>query len=182
MMQRFARADKRAKLPKWINQYITESHSKLSTDMALALSRQFIRGISQPFDHSITGISVWTYEQVLAKQAAEAVSSFLPSPDFLVRRKSETYPTVRFSKRSSGKPSKPSSLLRRPIHPPAKPLPPDLPTGPTRTQGSSTPTWRTPRCDERTTLTWTRTRRRGWRRWISNRGGRVLFTSLVVPR
>lgn len=85
MMQRFARADKRAKLPKWINQYITESHSKLSTDMALALSRQFIRGISQPFDHSITGISVWTYEQVLAKQAAEAVSSFLPSPDFLVR-------------------------------------------------------------------------------------------------
>lgn len=41
--------------------------------MALALSRQFIRGISQPFDHSITGISVWTYEQVLAKQEAERV-------------------------------------------------------------------------------------------------------------
>jgi len=47
--------------------------------MALALSRQFIRGISQPFDHSVTGISVWTYEQVLAKQEAERVR-FLPPP------------------------------------------------------------------------------------------------------
>lgn len=42
--------------------------------MAVALSRQFIRNISQPFDYSQTGISVWTYEQVLAKQEAEKVS------------------------------------------------------------------------------------------------------------
>jgi hypothetical protein len=41
--------------------------------MAVALSRHFIRSISQPYDHSITGISVWTYEQLMAKQTAEKV-------------------------------------------------------------------------------------------------------------
>lgn len=34
-LQRFARADKRAKLPKWINQYIAETATNLSTDMAI---------------------------------------------------------------------------------------------------------------------------------------------------
>lgn len=36
--QRFARADKRAKLPKWINQYIAETATNLSTDMAIGMS------------------------------------------------------------------------------------------------------------------------------------------------
>jgi DNA excision repair protein ERCC-2 len=35
VLQRFARADKRAKLPKWINQYIAETATNLSTDMAI---------------------------------------------------------------------------------------------------------------------------------------------------
>lgn len=84
--QRFARADKRAKLPKWINQYITESHSKLSTDMAIALSRHFIRSISQPYDHSITGISVWSLEQLEAKQDQERVRRLFFRPPFHLAR------------------------------------------------------------------------------------------------
>ncbi|KAF8759933.1 DNA repair helicase [Rhizoctonia solani] len=45
--KRFARADKRSKLPRWINQYITESASNLSTDMALVQSKLFMRTISK---------------------------------------------------------------------------------------------------------------------------------------
>lgn len=69
--QRFARADKRAKLPKWINQYITEAHSNLSTDMATVLAKLFIRSISQPFDHTQTGISLWTIEDIENRQRKE---------------------------------------------------------------------------------------------------------------
>ncbi|KAL7419708.1 TFIIH/NER complex ATP-dependent 5'-3' DNA helicase subunit [Cryptotrichosporon argae] len=69
--KRFARQDKRAKLPRWINQYITDAHSNLSTDMAIVLAKKFIRQISQPFDHSQTGISLWTLDDIEARQAME---------------------------------------------------------------------------------------------------------------
>ncbi|KAG8902727.1 hypothetical protein FRB99_004206 [Tulasnella sp. 403] len=66
--KRFARADKRSKLPRWINQYITESASNLSTDMALVLSKMFMRTISQNPNENPTGVSLWTLEDVLAAQ------------------------------------------------------------------------------------------------------------------
>ncbi|KAJ7172483.1 hypothetical protein C8R46DRAFT_1086107 [Mycena filopes] len=66
--KRFARADKRAKLPRWINQYITETAANLSTDMALTLSKLFMRGISQNPEEDQTGISLWTLEDVLKAQ------------------------------------------------------------------------------------------------------------------
>ncbi|KAF7304874.1 Helicase ATP-binding domain-containing protein [Mycena kentingensis (nom. inval.)] len=69
--KRFARADKRAKLPRWINQYITETASNLSTDMALTLSKFFMRGISQNPEENQTGVSLWTLEDVLAAQAKQ---------------------------------------------------------------------------------------------------------------
>ncbi|CEL59864.1 DNA excision repair protein ERCC-2 [Rhizoctonia solani AG-1 IB] len=67
--QRFARADKRSKLPRWINQYITESASNLSTDMALVQSKLFMRTISQSHDIEQTGVSLWTKEDIEAHQA-----------------------------------------------------------------------------------------------------------------
>ncbi|KAG8688662.1 DNA-dependent ATPase of the nucleotide excision repair factor 4 complex, partial [Ceratobasidium sp. 423] len=66
---RFARADKRSKLPRWINQYITESASNLSTDMALVQSKLFMRTISQSHDTEQTGVSLWTKKDVEAHQA-----------------------------------------------------------------------------------------------------------------
>ncbi|ORY25857.1 hypothetical protein BCR39DRAFT_279272 [Naematelia encephala] len=66
--QRFARKDKREKLPRWIDQYIIEQHSNLSTDTAVLLAKKFIRQISQPFDHTQTGISLWTLEDIEEKQ------------------------------------------------------------------------------------------------------------------
>ena len=69
--QRFARADKRAKLPRWINQYITETAANLSTDMALSLSKLFMRTISQNAGENLTGVSLWTLEDVHKAQAAQ---------------------------------------------------------------------------------------------------------------
>lgn len=71
MVQRFARADKRAKLPRWINQYITEAASNLSTDMALTLSKLFMRTISQNPNENQTGVSLWTLEDVQKAQAKQ---------------------------------------------------------------------------------------------------------------
>jgi len=70
-IQRFARADKRAKLPRWINQYITETAANLSTDMALTLSKLFMRTISQNAGENSTGVSLWTVEDVEKAQAAQ---------------------------------------------------------------------------------------------------------------
>lgn len=69
--QRFARADKRAKLPRWINQYITETASNLSTDMAITLSKLFMRTISQNPNENQTGISLWTLEDIEKAQAKQ---------------------------------------------------------------------------------------------------------------
>ena len=83
--QRFARADKRAKLPRWINQYITDTASNLSTDMAIVLSKLFMRSISQNVNENQTGVSLWTLEDVqkaqekqkamMAEAEAEALAS-----------------------------------------------------------------------------------------------------------
>jgi DNA excision repair protein ERCC-2 len=89
--QRFARADKRAKLPKWINQYITEANSNLSTDMATALSKRFIRSISQPFDHTQTGISLWTIDDIENRQRKEKEEEarFMHEMDGLATKKQD---------------------------------------------------------------------------------------------
>jgi DNA excision repair protein ERCC-2 len=39
--------------------------------MAIVLAKLFIRSISQPFDHTQTGISLWTIEDIEAKVAKE---------------------------------------------------------------------------------------------------------------
>lgn len=46
-MQRFARADKRAKLPKWINQYIADTATNLSTDMAIGELLAYLDGYNR---------------------------------------------------------------------------------------------------------------------------------------
>ncbi|EIW85193.1 DNA repair helicase [Coniophora puteana RWD-64-598 SS2] len=69
--KRFARADKRAKLPRWINQYITEVASNLSTDMAITLSKLFMRTISQNPHENQAGVSLWTVEDIEKAQAKQ---------------------------------------------------------------------------------------------------------------
>ncbi|KAI9602689.1 hypothetical protein H4Q26_001985 [Puccinia striiformis f. sp. tritici PST-130] len=59
VLRRFAKADKRAKLPKWINSYITETASNLCESMA------------QPFEIGQDGISLWGIEDILNRQAQQ---------------------------------------------------------------------------------------------------------------
>lgn len=39
--------------------------------MAIVLAKLFIRSISQPFDHTQTGISLWTIDDIQAKVAKD---------------------------------------------------------------------------------------------------------------
>jgi DNA excision repair protein ERCC-2 len=67
--KRFGRTDKRAKLPKWIQQYVTEANSNLSTDMAVVNAKKFLRTMAQPFGaKDQEGISWWDMDQVKAFQ------------------------------------------------------------------------------------------------------------------
>lgn len=54
--------------------------------MAISLAKKFIRQISQPFDHTQTGISLWTLEDIQDKQRKDKeeldkakASGFLPN-------------------------------------------------------------------------------------------------------
>ncbi|KAJ1524715.1 hypothetical protein HK096_000671, partial [Nowakowskiella sp. JEL0078] len=48
--KRFARADKRSKLPRWITQGIDEGSTNLSTDMAVSRAKLFLRQMAQPLE------------------------------------------------------------------------------------------------------------------------------------
>ncbi|KAF9159289.1 DNA-dependent ATPase of the nucleotide excision repair factor 4 complex [Actinomortierella ambigua] len=70
--RRYARQDKRSKLPKWINQYITDTSVNLSTDMGIAIAKKFLRSMAQPLEtQAQLGVSLWTLEDVLARQQAQ---------------------------------------------------------------------------------------------------------------
>ena len=57
--RRFQR--KRTQLPKWINQAMLESDTSLSTDMATASAKKFLRTMAQPFGgKDQDGISTWS--------------------------------------------------------------------------------------------------------------------------
>ncbi|GAA6026495.1 hypothetical protein JCM8202_002913 [Rhodotorula sphaerocarpa] len=64
--KRFAKQDKRNKLPKWIGQYIKDSDTNLATDVAIAHSKRFLRAMAQPFEQSTK--SLWGIEEILDKQ------------------------------------------------------------------------------------------------------------------
>lgn len=71
--KRYARADKRAKLPKWIGQAIMEAHCNLSTDMAVQLAKRFYREIAQPWDRleDQLGVALLTEADLTAAMDAE---------------------------------------------------------------------------------------------------------------
>ncbi|CAD5123245.1 DgyrCDS11601 [Dimorphilus gyrociliatus] len=48
--KRFGRADKKKKLPRWIQEHLKESMCNLSTDEAIQVSKRFLRSMAQPFN------------------------------------------------------------------------------------------------------------------------------------
>lgn len=56
---------KRNQLPKWINQSLLEADTSLSTDMAVATAKKFLRTMSQPFgSKDQDGVSSWSLEDL----------------------------------------------------------------------------------------------------------------------
>lgn len=56
---------KRGQLPKWIAQALYDSDTNLSTDMALATAKKFLRNLAQPSNpKDQEGVSVWNLEQL----------------------------------------------------------------------------------------------------------------------
>lgn len=66
--RRFSR--RKGQLPKWIAQGLLDADTNLSTDMAIASAKKFLRTSAQPIDikNQQSGVSVWTYEQLLEHQ------------------------------------------------------------------------------------------------------------------
>lgn len=61
--RRFAR--KKNQLPKWIAQALYDSDTNLSTDMALANAKKFLRSLAQPTNaKDAEGVSVWDLQQL----------------------------------------------------------------------------------------------------------------------
>lgn len=70
--QRFARADKRNKLPKWINENVMDASTNLSTDMAIASAKKFLRSMAQPYEANQMGVSLWSLKDIEAKGSKRA--------------------------------------------------------------------------------------------------------------
>jgi DNA excision repair protein ERCC-2 len=50
--RRYARPDKRDKLPGWITKHITQGNLNLSEDMLIQVAQQFMRSMAQPFENN----------------------------------------------------------------------------------------------------------------------------------
>jgi DNA excision repair protein ERCC-2 len=61
---------KRTQLPKWIGQALHESDINLSTDMAVAAAKKFLRTMAQPMEER-DGISTWTLAELEEHQRAQ---------------------------------------------------------------------------------------------------------------
>uniref|UniRef100_K1PYR9 General transcription and DNA repair factor IIH helicase subunit XPD n=1 Tax=Magallana gigas TaxID=29159 RepID=K1PYR9_MAGGI len=63
--KRFARADKRSKIPRWIQEYLKDGLCNLSVDEAVQVSKRFLRQMAQPFSREDQlGLSLLTVEQL----------------------------------------------------------------------------------------------------------------------
>lgn len=75
--QRYSRADKRDKLPKWVRDTLQECDQSLSSDEVLVIAKQFLREMAQPLDQKAQlGQSLWSLEHLQAhKEKMAAIAS-----------------------------------------------------------------------------------------------------------
>lgn len=67
--KRFSRQDKRSRLPKWIQEHLTDNYCNLSTEEAMQTARRWLRQMAQPFSREDQlGVSLLTLEQLEAME------------------------------------------------------------------------------------------------------------------
>lgn len=72
--KRFSRADKRGKLPKWIQENLTDSMCNLSTEEAAQIAKKWLRLMAQPFSREDQlGHSLLTLDQLMNKKYEQGV-------------------------------------------------------------------------------------------------------------
>lgn len=87
--KRFARQDKRGKLPKWIQEHLTDNNVNLSTEEAMQIAKVWLRQMAQPFAREDQlGLSLLTLEQlksnekeIIAKHGAGRISTIEEDED-----------------------------------------------------------------------------------------------------
>lgn len=73
--KRYARADKRGKLPRWIQEHISEGSLNLTVDETVQLSKHFLRQMAQPFrQEDQLGLSLLTLEQLESEEMLKKIS------------------------------------------------------------------------------------------------------------
>ncbi|XP_057315207.1 general transcription and DNA repair factor IIH helicase subunit XPD-like isoform X1 [Hydractinia symbiolongicarpus] len=67
--KRYSKADKKGKLPKWIQEHLKDANCNLSIDEAIQVSKRFLRQMAQPFTRQDQlGLSLLTMEQVESEE------------------------------------------------------------------------------------------------------------------
>lgn len=74
--KRFSRFDKRSKLPKWIQEYLTDTVTNLSIEEAVQVGKRFLREMAQPFcREDQLGISLLSRQQLEDEEIRRKMSS-----------------------------------------------------------------------------------------------------------
>ncbi|NXX50344.1 ERCC2 helicase, partial [Tricholaema leucomelas] len=72
--KRFGRADKRGKLPRWIQEQIPEANLNLTVDEAVQVAKFFLRQMAQPFhQEDQLGLSLLTLEQLQSEEVQRRI-------------------------------------------------------------------------------------------------------------
>ena len=72
--KRFARNDKKGKLPKWIQEHLRDSMCNLSTEESIQISRKWLRQMAQPFTREDQlGVSLLNIEQLETEEMQKRI-------------------------------------------------------------------------------------------------------------
>ncbi|XP_034940132.1 general transcription and DNA repair factor IIH helicase subunit XPD [Chelonus insularis] len=70
--KRFSRADKKTKLPKWIQEHLSDGLCNLSTEEAIQIAKRWLRQMAQPFSREDQlGLSLLTKEQLEKEESSK---------------------------------------------------------------------------------------------------------------
>uniref|UniRef100_A0A8C1F2Y7 General transcription and DNA repair factor IIH helicase subunit XPD n=1 Tax=Cyprinus carpio carpio TaxID=630221 RepID=A0A8C1F2Y7_CYPCA len=73
--KRYARVDKRGKLPRWIQEHLTDGSLNLTIDETVQLSKHFLRQMAQPFRREDQlGLSLLTLEQLQSEDMLQKIA------------------------------------------------------------------------------------------------------------
>ncbi|CAK7300477.1 General transcription and DNA repair factor IIH helicase subunit XPD [Vulpes lagopus] len=72
--KRFARADKRGKLPRWIQEHLTDANLNLTVDEGVQVAKYFLRQMAQPFHREDQlGLSLLSLEQLESEETLRRI-------------------------------------------------------------------------------------------------------------